>query len=380
MIKSQSPSSLFPYLSNLNVLRCLTYYTTSSSAQPLLHTEEIFSNPTTTPTASPSSPTRYAIILHGLLGNAKNLKTFATMLCKHASSSTSSPWKAVLVDLRGHGKSAALNFQAPHNLHSAASDVIQLIKAQTELNNQRPPDLLIGHSLGGKISLEVIHQLMNGKYHHQKQHQEEETLFPAIGQVWVLDSMPAKLSTEELTQLRENIKNSSDSSSSSSDEDLSLLAARNKTLGVWNVLQAVNSIPLPVPSRQWLINEMTANRGFTKDLAAWLASNLQLSKQQSSSSNNKNEYTWTFDLDIALALYESYCSSEYWETMIKSPVKIHLVKAMKSGRWKDVALSARLGEVVCLDRSRVLAHQLDAGHWLHATHPKELADMIVAHL
>jgi len=307
------------------------------------------------------------------------------MLCKHASLSTSSPWKAVLVDLRGHGKSAALNFQPPHNLHSAACDVIQLINSQIQLNNNRPPDLLIGHSLGGKVFLEVIDQLMKGKDHHQKQ--QKETLFP--GQLWVLDSMPAKLSTEELTKIRAKLENNSNKSSdpllSSSGvyEDSSLAAARNKTLGVWEVLQAVSSIHLPVPSREWLITEMTTNRGFTKDLATWLASNLQLSRQQSNSNgknNNKNEYTWTFDLEIALALYESYCSCEYWETMMKSPVKIHLVKAMKSGRWKDVALSGRLGEVVSLDRSRVTAHELEAGHWLHATHPRELVDMIVAHL
>lgn len=67
------------------------------------------------------------------------------------------PFRALLLDLRNHGRSArAPGLHGPHTLAAAAQDVVRLW--QHELGGAAP-DLLIGHSMGGKTALEVVRQL-----------------------------------------------------------------------------------------------------------------------------------------------------------------------------------------------------------------------------
>lgn len=56
-------------------------------------------------------------------------------------------WQVLLVDLRCHGESARLPTRpdGPHNLDSAAGDVLRLL-GRLKLF----PEVLIGHSFGGK--------------------------------------------------------------------------------------------------------------------------------------------------------------------------------------------------------------------------------------
>lgn len=56
-------------------------------------------------------------------------------------------WQVLLVDLRCHGESARLPTRpdGPHNLNSAAGDVLRLL-GRLKLF----PEVLIGHSFGGK--------------------------------------------------------------------------------------------------------------------------------------------------------------------------------------------------------------------------------------
>ncbi len=59
-------------------------------------------------------------------------------------------WQVLLVDLRCHGESAQLPTRpdGPHNLGSAAGDVLRLL-GRLKLF----PEVLIGHSFGGKARL-----------------------------------------------------------------------------------------------------------------------------------------------------------------------------------------------------------------------------------
>lgn len=61
-------------------------------------------------------------------------------------------WQIVLVDLRCHGESAALSplLRGAHGLEAAASDVIRLLSALKLF-----PEMLIGHSFGGKVVLQM---------------------------------------------------------------------------------------------------------------------------------------------------------------------------------------------------------------------------------
>ena len=73
----------------------------------------------------------------------------------------------VMVDQRNHGASSDVQgFHPPHNIQSSAGDLLDLV--QTKLSG-RVPDLLIGHSLGGKTVLELLSQLQQSGQHVPKQ-------------------------------------------------------------------------------------------------------------------------------------------------------------------------------------------------------------------
>ena len=65
------------------------------------------------------------------------------------------------MDLRNHGKSAGISgLEPPHNLVNAARDVANLVKSQ----NWAWPDVVIGHSMGGKIALQFAESCASGDY------------------------------------------------------------------------------------------------------------------------------------------------------------------------------------------------------------------------
>ncbi len=62
----------------------------------------------------------------------------------------------VLVDQRCHGLSSQVEgFRPPHTLGASATDVAQLFRSQF---GGRAPNMVIGHSLGGKVALEYLRQ------------------------------------------------------------------------------------------------------------------------------------------------------------------------------------------------------------------------------
>lgn len=67
------------------------------------------------------------------------------------------------MDLRHHGESAKLGgFNPPNDIPSAASDLAELVRA-------RPwgwPDVIVGHSLGGKVILDYAQKTVAGNYGH----------------------------------------------------------------------------------------------------------------------------------------------------------------------------------------------------------------------
>lgn len=67
----------------------------------------------------------------------------------------------VLVDLRNHGKSAEIEgLLPPHNLENAAKYLANMVKAE----GWDWPDVVIGHSMGGKVALQFAQSCANGDY------------------------------------------------------------------------------------------------------------------------------------------------------------------------------------------------------------------------
>ncbi|XP_071719994.1 uncharacterized protein [Rutidosis leptorrhynchoides] len=141
--------------------------------------------------SSSSSDEYFTIFLiHGLLGCADDFSEFSDSLA--SSLSTSHPLhnlRMVVVDLRNHGKSSDIEgLSPPHDIVNAAKDIANLV---TSLD-WAWPDVVIGHSLGGKVVLQYALSCARGDYGDSAQ-------LPK--QVWVLDAIPGSL--EHLTAYQE---------------------------------------------------------------------------------------------------------------------------------------------------------------------------------
>jgi len=93
---------------------------------------------------------RRCYVLHGLLGSSSNWVNYVRQHLGQAVPLDES-WEFCLLDLPNHGLSAG--FSPPHTIHNAVCDVIDTIAAFG------PADVLLGHSLGGKIALEVARRI-----------------------------------------------------------------------------------------------------------------------------------------------------------------------------------------------------------------------------
>jgi pimeloyl-ACP methyl ester carboxylesterase len=92
-------------------------------------------------TAAGGQPTRWVVVLHGLLGRGSNWRSFARRLVTAAPA-----WGGVLVDLRLHGESQG--FPGPHTVEAAAGDLDAVAEGLPG-----PVEAVVGHSLGGKVAM-----------------------------------------------------------------------------------------------------------------------------------------------------------------------------------------------------------------------------------
>jgi esterase len=92
-------------------------------------------------TATDSPPSRWLLVLHGLLGRGSNWRSFTRGLVEAHPS-----WGGALVDLRMHGDSQG--FLPPHTVDAAAADLDAVAESLPG-----PVEAVVGHSLGGKVAL-----------------------------------------------------------------------------------------------------------------------------------------------------------------------------------------------------------------------------------
>ncbi|KAJ4890082.1 AB hydrolase-1 domain-containing protein [Raphanus sativus] len=250
-----------------------------------------------------------ALILHGLLGSGH--------------------WKMMLVDLRNHGRSTeAEGIDPPHDLVNSAKDLADLVKA----SGWNWPDVVIGHSLGGKVALQFLESCARGDYGASASPPK---------QVWVLDSVPGEVKAEH------------------SDGE------------VEKVLKTLQSLPSPIPSRKWLVDHMV-ELGFSRSLSEWIGSNLKRSGDSE---------TWAFNLEGAVQMFNSYRETSYWSLLENPPkgTEISFVIAEKSDRW-DHDTTTRLERIAKqrqnVSEGKVATHVLrNSGHWVHTDNPKGLLEI-----
>jgi len=229
-----------------------------------------------------------------------------------------SEWGVFLVDLREHGRSMAM--APPHDIHSAARDLAELAAALGR--EGRAPVGLIGHSLGGKVVSRAA-----------------ELLGPELAHLWILDSSP-----------------SAKPDAWSEKRDVPL------------VLRTLEAVVPDVKDRKSFVAALQ-ERGLSAEISRWLAMSF-----------DDERGLFSLDLGSMRSLLESYYLDDVWHLFEdqKLTAEAHFVIGEKSTSL-DSADRRRLRE---LERStaKVVVHDIDAGHWLHAERPAELAALIAEHL
>lgn len=87
-----------------------------------------------------ASPERWLLMLHGVFGTGRNWSHVAKQVAARRPD-----WGVALVDLPGHGKSAAVEAQT---LDEAADAVLRMVEAEGMAAKG-----ILGHSFGGKVAL-----------------------------------------------------------------------------------------------------------------------------------------------------------------------------------------------------------------------------------
>jgi len=193
------------------------------------------------------------VVLHGLLGNGRNLRSFVNTLFKRMvrEQERRDPdalvaHRVLLMDLRHHGHThskGAYVPTTPDTLENCARDVFETLQARD--GEHSGPLRIIGHSLGGKVALAAA-----------KLASEERG--PSC-QIWTLDSFPFSFDETH---------------------------TRN-ALGVLRILETIEGIVQPLESREELY-EILDSVGFQMNLKEWLGSNLV--------GNPDDGYVWNFHL------------------------------------------------------------------------------------
>ncbi len=217
------------------------------------------------------------LVLHGILGSGRNLRTFAQRLADARPD-----LRLWLVDLRNHGESQGA--PPPHTMAACCDDLDALVAARG-----LQPQWIIGHSYGGKVAVAWAGRA------------------PAhLQRVWVLDSPPAGYTMAQ---------------------DAGGDAADN----VERVIATLRQIPMPLIRRQDVVQEFRA-RGFPDSIGQWMTTNLR---------QTADGYRWCFDLDAIDEMLVSYLATDVWPILESPPpgVRIDVVRAERSHRWPPDVLA-----------------------------------------
>jgi len=247
-------------------------------------------------TAPGTSPSRTVVFLHGILGSGANLRTHARRLVD-----THPHLKALLVDLRAHGRS--LGVDGVDSVESAAEDVLE-----TARHLGLHLKVAVGHSFGGKVALQ-------------------------LGQAWA--------GLEQVVTLDSSPGTRADARGSES------------TL---RILQLLEGLPGPFDTRDAFLDAVVQG-GEARSTAQWLAMNLDR--------RDDGRLQFRIDLGRIRALLESYFHLDLWPSLeAASRLKVDLVIGTRSSVY-DVGERARAARLVGASGGRLRVHLLDAGHWLH---------------
>lgn len=268
-------------------------------AQQLLHCHRVH--------APGREPDSWAFLLHGIYGAGRNWNAVFRRLVEERPE-----WGVVAVDLRGHGQSPGM--PPPHDLETCVRDLGRLAD-----HLAAPPEVVIGHSFGGKVAL------LYGDVPDY-----------GVTQTWVVDSTPS---------------------------------ARPPEGSAWRMLQVLRDAPGPFASREKGV-EAVLEHGYALPVARWMTTNLVA---------EGDHYRWRLDPDQMEELLLDFFRTDAWSTVegAHGP-EVHLIRATDSNIL-DAEAVERI-EAAALNAGRAHLHVVEGGHWLNADNPDALVALLTTHL
>lgn len=275
LVKTMSSSSS----ATLFATRCFGSSTTLRNATAIqLHTEWIppgVSEGEKDGSTNVEGDKNYTILfMHGLLGNGKNLRTFARKLVKQESSSKHGSCRGgILMDLRGHGQSyqnqkneeqnsaSNYDYDKASTFMDCAKDIHRTLEEFHGNETVPPTSVLVGHSFGGRLALEYA---ANGVNSTTTTGQNKENPLKAV---WLLDTVPGQ-ANESVDQVLATITNVLEERSNDGNNA--------KTLTKKDMVKVLTDPPhnMDLPTAQWLAmsydEKSGDNFGFDNDLVTRL--------------------------------------------------------------------------------------------------------------
>ncbi|MBK9072847.1 MAG: alpha/beta hydrolase [Myxococcales bacterium] len=264
---------------------------------------------------APEAPA-HVLFTHGIYGAGGNWRSIA-----RAVVAAQPRYGAVLVDLRGHGRSP--QGEPPHTLDACAGDLDETLA--TLVHRGVAVTVACGHSFGGKVLMAL------------RARRDD------LAACWILDSSPSTRPG----------------------------AVDDPSNTVQAVLAALGALPPTLPRRDDFIAALVA-AGQTPALASWLAMNVV--------PEASGGYRLRLDLSQMRELLADYYRRDLWDAILApGRGELHMVVAQRSPVVSE-ADRARLREAAAA-LPHLGIHELpDAGHWLHIDQPRAVAELIASRL
>ncbi len=227
-------------------------------------------------TAPGATPTRWAWLLHGILGSGQNLRTVARRL-----SAAAPDWGFLLPDLRNHGESHGM--APPHTVAACAADLDALAD-----HLGIHPRTAIGHSFGGKVALVWGAAV--------------EARGGTVDRVWALDVPPGR-------------------------PELPLALSSEVVL----VVQALRTIPMPLARREDIVGVLTG-LGFSPGLGQWMTTNLR-------ATDAGFVWRFDLDGVEEMLRDYATVDVWPWLDAAGRHARVDVVRAARSDRWPDAELA-----------------------------------------
>ena len=227
---------------------------------------------------------------------------------------------------------------------AAAADVASLaLRLGTRI------DAVVGHSLGGKIALQML---------------QSQVLWPAFASPSAMRAravLPPTVERHVEVVLLDTVPGTWDQEANDTDPD-----------SILRIMDFLNSHPLPVLDRRVLVKAL-AEAGFSDSVQQWLSANLRPLPRDEVPMGAKRAYTWKFDPKTAKALLDDHLVTDLWDMVARPPsfANVNLVLAEQSSRWSCDSNRRHLKDV---PRDRL--YSVDAGHWVHVDNPEETTDLL----